>query len=155
MRWLNRNKHILSKHLHMNHFWENKETFTEKQFSYSKMIPWELIMIILMMATFYCKENLGRLVTKTILYSQQPILIAMKKYFRYRFKTNSFQAFILTRYQRNCFWNTKDGWPLKLTDCKNDLYWIRLWNFKIFEWILVWNFQIMLVGYGLIGVVFI
>ena len=36
--------------------------------------------------------------------------------------------------------------------------WTRLWNFKIIEWILDWNhwiIEILLVGYGFIGIVFI
>ena len=66
----------------MNHFRENKETFTEKKFLYSRMIPWELIILILMMVALYCKEKFGRLVTKPISNAQQTILIAMKKYFR-------------------------------------------------------------------------
>ena len=47
------------------------------------MIPWELIMLILMMAVFIFEENLDRLVKNAISKTSHPICIAFKKYFRY------------------------------------------------------------------------
>ena len=52
----------------------------------SKMIPWDVFMIILMMVGFKYVENVDQLMVTAISNALQPILIALKKYFRYELK---------------------------------------------------------------------
>ena len=52
---------------------------------------------------FYFIQNVGRIVTEPILKAQQPISMASQKFFRYWFKTNSFQTLFLTRHPWNFF----------------------------------------------------
>ena len=67
-------------------FWERflrDKTKIRKNISvYSKMIPWELIIILLMMVVFNSRGHLGQLVTTAILKTLHPIWTVLKKYLR-------------------------------------------------------------------------
>ena len=47
------------------------------------MIPWDVFMMIVMMVGFKYVENVDQLMIAAISNALQPILIALKKYFRY------------------------------------------------------------------------
>ena len=68
-------------HFHFRDFWEKKLRF-RNTFGYLRMILWEFILIILMMAVFHFERNLDRLVKKALSKVSHPVLIALKKYFR-------------------------------------------------------------------------